>query len=97
MCDLNSPSVFPNLSTVITLRYLITRILLHRRIIVCFLNSQKEEYAGLESPEFLKIFGRPSLELGVLSASEMIGIIYNLSEHQHSMLTTWWFSIYYSA
>lgn len=96
MRNLNSSSVFSSLSTVITLRYLIARILLHRRIIICFLNSQKEQSGELEKPEFLRLFGKPSLEMGVLAASEMIGIIFDLSEHQHHMLTTWWFSIYYS-
>lgn len=94
MQSLNASSVFSHLSTVLTLRYLMARLLLHRPVISRFLNHKKEEDC-FEHSELLKLFGGPNLKLIVCSASEMIEIVFNLSEYQHLMLTTWWFSIYY--
>ncbi len=91
---LNTSSLFSELSTVITLRYLMTRLLLHRPVVARFLD-RKNEQGGFEISEILELFGEPSLKLGVRSASEMIDIVFALSEHPHLMLTTWWFSIYY--
>ncbi|KAF9892272.1 hypothetical protein FE257_002049 [Aspergillus nanangensis] len=89
----SSPSL--GLSIVVTMRYHIARILLHRPVILRFLASKNGTSDESESPEFLQYFGKPSLELGVSSASEMIDIIMLLSSHQEHILTTWWFCIYY--
>lgn len=84
--------MFYQLSAVITLRYLNARILLHRGVLARFLDhdGSKEEW------DFLKLFGRSSIEVSVIAASELIDIIHSVAECQHRMLTTWWFSIYYS-
>lgn len=92
---LNASSIFSHLSTVLTLRYLMARLLLHRPVVSRFLDC-KNEQGCFENSEFLELFGGPNLKLALRSASEMIDIIFSLSEHQHLMLTTWWFSIYYS-
>lgn len=85
---------FSHLSTVLTLRYLMARLLLHRPVVARFLDHKKGQ-GSFEESEFLELFGGPGLKLGVRSASEMIDIVHSMSEHQHIMLTTWWFSIYY--
>lgn len=91
---LTGSSLFSHLSIVITMRYWMSRLLLHRPVVTRFLNFKKEQGA-FENSELLELFGGPHLKVGVRSASEMIDIIFSLSEHQHLMLTTWWFSIYY--
>ena len=91
---LDASSLFSELSTVITLRYLMTRLLLHRPVVARFLD-RKSEQGRFKDSELLELFGEPNLKLGVRSASEMIDIVFALSEHPHLMLTTWWFSIYY--
>jgi hypothetical protein len=93
---LEDPSVFSPLSTVITLRYLNVRTLLHRSMVARFLDYDGQDSGGSEEWSFLQEFGRTSLEVSVRSATEMIAIIYTASEGRHRMLTTWWFSIYYS-
>lgn len=91
---LSDSSLFSHLSIVITMRYLMIRLLLHRPVVTRFLNCKQEQGAS-RSSEVLELFGGPNLKLGVRSASEIIDIIFSFSEHQHLMLTTWWFSIYY--
>jgi len=88
--------VFSQLSAVITLRYLNTRILLHRPILARFLDHDDHKPGSAEEWAFLQQFGKSSLEVSILSALELIDIIHSVSECQHRMLTTWWFSIYYS-
>ena len=93
--DLQDSSIFSPLSTVITFRYISTRTLLHRPMIIRFLDHDPQKPGSVEEWSFLKDFGRASLEVGVRSAVEMIEIIYTASEGDHLMLTTWWFSLYY--
>lgn len=93
---LQDPSVFTPFSTVITLRYLSTRTLLHRAMVTRFLDYNGQKDSKGEEWSFLHDFGRTSLEVCVRSAAEMIEIIHTASEGGYRMLTTWWFSIYYS-
>ena len=93
--DLQDSSIYSALSTVMTLRYISTRTLLHRPMIICFLDYDAQKAGSGEEWSFLKDFGRASLEVGVRFAVEMIEIIYTASEGHHIMLTTWWFSLYY--
>jgi hypothetical protein len=89
--------LFSRLSAVITLRYLNARILVHRTMISRFLACNNGSTpSDTEEWNFLKHFGRSSLEISTISAVEMINIIHALSEAGHRMLTTWWFIIYYS-
>ena len=92
---LQDPSVFSSLSTVLTLRYLNVRTLLHRAILTRFLDHGGQKNGGGDEWSFLHEFGRTSLEVSVSSAAEMIEILYTMSEGRHRMFTTWWFSIYY--
>ena len=90
--------VASQLSAVITLRYLSARVLLHRAIVARFLDHDipKPGAGNAEEWVFLQNFGSSSLEICVQSATEIIVIIHSVTESQHRMLTTWWFSIYYS-
>ena len=88
-------SIFHPLRTVITLRYLCARVLLHRPMVARFLDHDGMKEGASEEWSFLLDFGRTSLEIGVRSAAEMIEIIYTSFACRHHMLTTWWFSIYY--
>lgn len=85
-----------SLNAVITLRYLNSRILLHRPILSRFLdqNIRKPDYTA--DGGFLHQFAKGNVEVCIVSACEMIDIIYSLYQARHHMLTSWWFAIYYS-
>jgi hypothetical protein len=93
--NVHDGSIFYALRTVITLRYLWARSLLHRPMVAHFLDHDGIKGSGNEEWNFLKEFGRTSLEVGVHSAAEIIEIIHNAFGVGHHMLTSWWFSIYY--
>ena len=95
LAHLKNPSLFSSLSTVITLRYLNTRAMLHRAMLTRFLDYDGPKDGSSEEWSFLLEFGRTSLNICVYSAAEVIEIIYTASEGGYRMLTTWWFSIYY--
>jgi hypothetical protein len=85
-----------SLSAVITLRYLNARILLHRPILSRFLDQNMREPDYTADCGFLYQFAKGNLEACMVSACEMIDIIYSLYQGRHHMLTNWWFTIYYS-
>jgi hypothetical protein len=95
--DAKESPLFSRLCTVITLRYLNTRMLLHRPMISRFLlDHDRTKQGDLDEWNLLLKFGRSSLEVSMLAAVETIDLIHEVSEAQHRMLTTWWFTIYYS-
>ena len=84
---------------VLTLRYHNVRILVHRPILVRFLDlagteNQDEQYVAL-----LQQVGFNSVQTCVQAASEIVGLV-NLVVHstgvQRKFLGAWWFTIYYS-
>ena len=85
-----------SLNAVITLRYLNARILLHRPILSRFLDQNIREPDQTGEWGFLHQFAKGYVEVCMVSACEMIDIIYSLYETRHHMLTSWWFAIYYS-
>lgn len=91
---LDDTTDFFRLSTVLTLRYLNVRLLIHRAMLARLLDHDHKVEAN-HAGAFLQQFGQNSLELSAASATEMIDIIYTMSKAQHRMLTSWWFSMYY--
>lgn len=83
------------LSTVLTLRYLSTRTLLHRAILTRFLDQESGTTTSAIQSIFLQTSEKISLDLSVSSAVEMIEIHHAMSKSSQKMLTTWWFSLYY--
>jgi len=94
LTNAQGPSAVSAMGTVITLRYMHARMLLHRPMIARFLSHDGKRSSN-EEWNFLKDFGRVSLEVGVRSAAEMIDFIHAATEGHCLMLTTWWFSLYY--
>ncbi|KEF58356.1 uncharacterized protein A1O9_06282 [Exophiala aquamarina CBS 119918] len=88
-------SEYSRLSTVLTLRYLSTRTLLHRAILTRFLDQNHQRATATGRSVFLRSSENISLDLSVSSAIEMIEIHYAMSKVSQRMLTTWWFSLYY--
>ena len=87
--------IFDRLSIIIALRYLNTRVLLHRQVLARFLAQINNRNADLEEDIFLHQFGQSSLQVCVDSASEIISIIHKVGKRPY-LLGAWWFSTYYS-
>ena len=83
------------LSTVLTLRYLNTRTLLHRAVLTRFLDNDVQRTATTSQSIFLRSSETISLDLSVMSAIDIIEIHHAMSKSRQRMLTTWWFSLYY--
>ncbi|KIX97606.1 uncharacterized protein Z520_06384 [Fonsecaea multimorphosa CBS 102226] len=81
------------LSLTLTLHYLNARTLLHRAVLPFFLNLQrsKDEDGGL----YAQSFAIPSIEHSVASATEIIEILYDVSQSGQRVLMAWWFSLYF--
>ncbi|OAP60068.1 hypothetical protein AYL99_05070 [Fonsecaea erecta] len=92
--------VFDRLSVILALRYLNTRILLHRPILSACLR-QRYPFGTLNEPasdvhdKFPHEFASISVEICERSAVEVIDIVCKASRHPR-MLGTWWFSAYYT-
>lgn len=82
-------------STVLTLRYLSTRMLLHRATLEKALEGDPQKQGAASRSVFLQDFERSSMNLCLASAVDLIDIHYNASESKQPMLTTWWFSLFY--
>lgn len=94
------PQLFPlKFRVILTLRYLHIQILLHRPILVKFLDASLA--AGIEPGEdrLLGDIGHSSMKKCIESAMGIIDIIFELvssSEWQRDLLGAWWYSLYYS-
>ncbi|KAK5040721.1 hypothetical protein LTR13_003021 [Exophiala sideris] len=101
MCHILDPTSEPlidmTLNMVLTLRYLHTRMLLHRQMIVCFLRYGSPGNNSSGEWHFLMNFGKASLEMCLRSALETLDVLGNSANTAAlpPMLTTWWFQIYY--
>lgn len=97
----NQPGPFFSLKfrVILTLRYLHTQILLHRPILVKFLDASLP--SGLEPGQerILNEIGHSSMNKCVESAMGIIDIIHELvfaTGRQRDLLGAWWYSLYYS-
>ncbi|KIV90584.1 hypothetical protein PV10_07870 [Exophiala mesophila] len=87
------------LGMVLTLRYLHTRMLLHRQMISCFLRHERTVKTGHSELPFLMEFGKSSLEVCLRSAVHIIDGLRSqfTNAGQLRSLTTSWFQIYYGS
>jgi hypothetical protein len=96
----NQPRPFSlKFRVILTLRYLHTQILLHRPILVKFLDASLA--SGLEPGQerILNEIGYSSMNKCVESAMGIIDIIHELvsaTGWQRDLLGAWWYSLYYS-
>ena len=87
--------IFERLSIIMTLRYLNTRVLLHRPVLTHFLRHTYDSDPELEGNDFLLQCGRNSLQVCIDSAVEVIATMETAVTRPY-MLGAWWFSLYYS-
>ena len=87
--------IFERLSTIMTLRYLNARVLLHRPVLSHFLRHTYESDLELEGNDFLLQCSRNSLQVCLDSAAEIIATMETAVTRPY-MLGAWWFSLYYS-
>lgn len=77
-----------------TLRYLNTRVLLHRPIMIHFLRHIYERNVDLQEDGFLLKCSRSSLQICIDSAAETISTIEKVGPRPY-LLGAWWFNLYY--
>ncbi len=84
---------------ILTLRYHNLRILIHRLIVVKFLDMSGKNTTDDQQLALLQQIGSNSVQICVQSATEIISIV-NLVVHaagvRRTLLGAWWFSLYYS-
>ncbi|KAJ5654894.1 C6 transcription factor [Penicillium lividum] len=86
-------------SVILTLRYLHLRILLHRPILVKFLDACGKGSIDPHEERLLQQIGFNSMRICMESAMSIIDIIHELvhsSGWQKSLLGAWWYSLYYT-
>ena len=86
-------------SVILTLRYLHLRILLHRPILVKFLDACGKGGIDPHEERLLQQIGSNSMRICMESAMSTIDIIHELvpsSEWPKGLLGAWWYSLYYS-
>ncbi|KAJ5317835.1 hypothetical protein N7508_002343 [Penicillium antarcticum] len=86
-------------SVILTLRYLHLRILLHRPILVKFLDARGKGGMDPGEERLLQQIGSNSMQICMESAMSIIDIIHELVhplEWQKSLLGAWWYSLYYT-
>ncbi|KAL7793969.1 fungal-specific transcription factor domain-containing protein [Trichoderma afarasin] len=95
LSESNQNIIFDRLSIILSLRYLNTRILLHRQVLARFLEQINNGDRNSEEGLFLRQFGHGSLHVCLESASEIISIVHKMGK-KPSLLGAWWFSTYYT-
>lgn len=84
---------------ILTLRYLHLHILLHRPILVKFIDACSEDSMNSSDHRLLQQIGSNSLQVCSESATNIIDIMYEVlhsTAWHKSLLGAWWFSLYYS-
>lgn len=85
--------------TVLTLRYLNARILVHRPVLEGLLEAIHSEGLDMEYFQMMRQAGSNSVSFGVTCATKLIYITHRLiagSEQGSQALGAWWFSLYYT-
>lgn len=87
------------LRIVLTLRSLNIRLLLHRPILVKFLDSGCESYKDVHDIQMLRQIGSHSLHVCMHTADEIISIVHAVVTSVDATRTSvgaWWYTLYYS-
>ena len=87
--------IFERLNLIMTLRYLNTRVLLHRPVLTHFLRHIYDQNVDLEGNDFLVQCSRYSLQVCIDSAAEIISTTEKKGTRPY-LLGAWWFTLYYS-
>lgn len=87
------------LRIVLTLRHLNIRLLLHRPILVKFLDSGSETTTDVQDISMLRQIGSHSLQVCMHTAGEIISIVHAVVTSLDATRTSigaWWYTLYYS-
>lgn len=86
-------------SVILTLRYLHLRILLHRPVLVKFIDACGKGGIDAHEESLLRQIGSNSMQICMECAMSIIDIIHEVvhsSGWQKGLLGAWWFSLHYS-
>ena len=86
---------------ILTLRYSNFRVLLHRPVLVRFIDScgQLQLQSDPQQLQLLQQLGLNSIQISMDSTMQIIDLIHDIvhqTDSQHTLLGAWWFSLYYS-
>lgn len=84
---------------ILTLRYLNLRVLLHRPVLVRFIDACGGFQPDPQELKLLQQLGLNSMQICAESAMEIIDIVHSVVHEcgrRHNLLGAWWFSLYYS-
>lgn len=84
---------------ILTLRYSNFRVLLHRPVLVRFIDSCGRLQSDPQQLQLLQQLGLNSIQISMDSTMQIIDFIHDIVHHtdyQHKLLGAWWFSLYYS-
>ncbi|OCL03951.1 hypothetical protein AOQ84DRAFT_346868 [Glonium stellatum] len=87
------------LVTILTLRYLNVRLLLHRPILIKFLDTSGKTDEDSHELTMLQQIGSNSIQISMQSAIDIIGIVHaavHAAGRKGGLLGAWWFSLYYT-
>ncbi|KAG2414300.1 hypothetical protein HFD88_003491 [Aspergillus terreus] len=84
---------------ILTLRYLNLRVLLHRPVLVRFIDACGGFQPDPQELKLLQQLGLNSMQICAESAMEIIDIVHSVVHEcgrRHNLLGAWWFSLYYT-
>lgn len=84
---------------VLTLRYSNFRVLLHRPVLVRFIDSCGQLQSDPQQLQLLQQLGLNSIQISMDSTVQIIDLVHDIvhqTDYQHKLLGAWWFSLYYS-
>ncbi|KAL2837451.1 fungal-specific transcription factor domain-containing protein [Aspergillus pseudodeflectus] len=84
---------------ILTLRYSNFRVLLHRPVLVRFLDSCGRLQSDPQQLQLLQQLGLNSIQISMDSTMLIIDLIHDIvhrTHYQHKLLGAWWFSLYYT-
>ncbi|KIX09394.1 uncharacterized protein Z518_00473 [Rhinocladiella mackenziei CBS 650.93] len=87
------------LRTILTLRYLNIRLLLHRPILVKFLDSRNGVKRDTNEMKMLQQIGSHSIQVSMCTASEIISIVHMIvtaTGYQRKLVGAWWYTLYFT-
>ena len=98
MTDLDGLGQVRQLSTILTLRYLNLRLLLHRPVLVKFFEYQNDTMGREEEAMLLQQFGTTSVCQCYQTSTEIVSIVHSAIGVPDTLelLGAWWFTLYYS-
>lgn len=96
----SQPQLYPlKFRIILTLRYLHVQILLHRPVLVKFLDATRVSGVEPREEKLLTDIGHSSTAKCVEAAMQIIDIIHELvsaADWPRDLLGAWWYSLYYS-